>query len=492
LAVTREADSRETSFGMKLDSVAPDPSVGSGKAHASFSNEKQPLGIGSRLPAATTSSAPDTIFALSSGRLPSGVAVIRVSGPDSLASAKRLTGRLPHPRTAALRVIRAFGGDVIDRGLVIVFAKPASFTGEDSVEYHLHGGPAVVAAMLETLSGQDNHRLAEAGEFSKRAFLNGKADLTELEALSDLVNAETEAQRRLAVAQASGHQRTMFDEWRGEIVRMRALIEADLDFSDEQDVPGSVAEPVRLATRVLRQTIALQASRFRSGEIIRDGFRVVLAGPPNSGKSSLLNALAGRDAAIVSEIAGTTRDLVEVALDIDGFKVILTDTAGLRDTIDRVEAIGIDRAKMAAGRADLVLWLGEGGCFDDTMAPVTDGKIVRVATKSDLGLQKGGSEVAVSVADGSGMSELLSLIGRSVSAAVLAGGDGLLVSRERQRKLLVACLDELDQADGSWVRGLEFAADHLRRAGDCLGRITGRIDAEEVLGEIFSGFCIGK
>ncbi|PHK27256.1 tRNA modification GTPase TrmE, partial [Nostoc linckia z18] len=278
-----------------------------------------------------------TIFALASGALPAGVAVIRISGPAALFMVKTLTGVLPTPRAAALRTVRTPDGQFLDRALVLTFPGPHSFTGEDCAELHLHGGRAVVTAVLNSLAGFENARLAEAGEFSRRAFENGKMDLVEVEGLADLLAAETEMQRKLASEQASGNLSAVYDAWREKLIYARSMLEAELDFSDEGDIPGSVSDRIWRDVSDLKNQIDDAIANLRAGEIIRDGFKVALAGPPNAGKSSLMNALAQRDVAIVTAIAGTTRDVVRCELDIDGYKIELFDTAGLRETTDTVE-----------------------------------------------------------------------------------------------------------------------------------------------------------
>ncbi len=303
----------------------------------------------------------ETIFALSSGSLPSGVAIIRVSGPQAFKTVSVLAGVVPRHRQATLRILRKPGTDEhLDEALVLAFKGPKSFTGEDVVEFQCHGGRATVAAVLDSLSGFDNCRLAEAGEFSRRAFQNGRMDLTELEGLADLVAAETEQQRRLALDQSSGSLRTLYEGWRADIINVRAMLEADFDFNDEDDVPGSVAETVWPKVEALRAAITDHVSEFHRGETIRDGFRVVLTGPPNAGKSTLFNGLLKRNAAIVTDVAGTTRDVLEARLDIDGYLVRLFDTAGIRETSDVVEQAGIERARDVIASADLILSLSAG------------------------------------------------------------------------------------------------------------------------------------
>ena len=325
----------------------------------------------------------DSIVALSSGRLPSGVAVVRMSGPSTQFAIETIAGKLPKARVATYVAMRNRTGERIDSGLLLFFPAPHSFTGEDSAEFHLHGGKAAVAAMLEMLTGLPHVRHAEAGEFTQRAFLNGKLDILQAEALADLVSAETEAQRRLAVHNSEGAQSQLYRKWRDRLVHARAMLEAELDFADESDVPGSVADLAWRDMESLLVEVRAHVAGYRKAEMIRDGFDVVIAGAPNAGKSSLLNALARRDAAIVSDEPGTTRDLVELALDLEGAKVRLTDTAGIRDGAGKVESIGIERARARALKADLVLELVDLSNSDKTL-DIGQVAAVRVGTKCDL------------------------------------------------------------------------------------------------------------
>jgi tRNA modification GTPase len=439
---------------------------------------------------------PDTIFALSSGKPPSGVAVMRVSGPKSRDVIVALAGEVPAERKAALRSLRNGQGEIIDRGLVLFFAGPASFSGEDCAEFHLHGGRAVISAMTETLIAIAGVRPAEAGEFTRRAFLNGKMDLVEAEALADLIAAETEAQRRFASSGTGGAQSVLYAGWRKRIVHARAMIEAELDFAEEGDVPGSVAVAVWDDIRKLVASIEAHLTGFHRAEIIREGFSVVIAGPPNAGKSSLLNALARRDVAIVTEEPGTTRDLVHVALDLGGLKVVITDTAGIREGAGPVEAIGIERALESTRHADLVIML------QDMIAPVAltlpaiAAPVLKVGSKADLADASAGSaagdyDLVVSSKSGDGVDELLTMISRSAAAAAGDGG-GVIPARARHVALLRDAAASLGRAVADDKGGLELRAEELRRAGDSFGRIAGTVDVEEVLGAIFSEFCIGK
>jgi tRNA modification GTPase len=431
----------------------------------------------------------DTIFALSSGAPPAGVAVIRISGPQSRFVVETIAGPLPAPRYAALRAMRHPGdGREVDRGLVLWFPAPASFTGDDCAEFQLHGGLAVIHAMLEALSELPGLRLAEPGEFSRRAFENGKLDLTELEGLSDLVSAETEAQRRQAVAQAGGALRARLEGWRSRIIAMRAAVEADFDFSDEDDVPGDVSADVWEKAGALAREIRRFLADGHAGEITRSGFQVVLMGPPNSGKSSLLNALARRDVAIVSEEAGTTRDVVEVALDLAGYKVVLIDTAGIREAEGRVEQEGIKRARQRAASSDVVIWLSPVNEPDAEPDTGIEAPVLKVRSKDDSGALREGS---VSVVRPGGLDWLIHRLSDLVPGKAMAG-EAAPVSRVRHRKSLEACVGLLEEAASGAALAPELRTELLRSAGDEIGRITGKIDVEDLLDIIFVEFCIGK
>lgn len=434
----------------------------------------------------------DTIFALSSGALPSGVAVIRLSGPQVQSGLQTLVGNLPPPRQAVLRDIRADDRGLLDRGLVLFFPGPNSFTGEDCAELQIHGGRAVVSAILDYLASLDGFRPAEAGDFTRRAFLNGKMDLSGAEALADLIAAETETQRKLAIQNTSGRQRQLYDSWRTTLLRARAFIEAELDFADEDDVPGSVSQRVWENMRALAATLRSHIAGYAAAEIIREGFRVVLIGAPNAGKSSLLNALARREVAIVTDIPGTTRDLVEVSLDVRGLKVIVTDTAGIRETDDVVERLGVERAHGAARAADLVIHLMPADAEDiDRVNPLSDDhNCIVVTSKCDVGRGEH-STLAVSAVTGEGLEELLDAIS-SRAAASLALAESTIPTRLRHKSHLLDCLSCIDVAVSRDDLPLELRAEELRQAADHLGRITGTTDVEDLLGVIFSEFCIGK
>lgn len=436
----------------------------------------------------------ETIFALSSGALPAGVAVVRLSGGGVRETLRAMIGTVPEPRHARLAAIRDAQGAVLDRGLTLFFPGPASFTGEDCAELHLHGGRAVVAAVMAALGARPGLRPAEPGEFTRRAFVNGKVDLTGAEALADLITAETEAQRRFALASGEARHEAIYGAWRERLIRARAMIEAELDFSDEEDVPGSVADAVWADMARLRGEMESHADRYRDAEIIREGYRVVILGAPNAGKSSLLNALAQRDIAIVTEEPGTTRDALETALDINGAKVMVTDTAGIRARPGRVEAIGIERAMEKAAAAELIVAL------EDATAPVTvsvpeGARTLRVASKIDLpmapSVDAGNYGLLLSARTGQGMDALIARIGEAAAAHTRHAGE-TLPFRERHVGLLREAVAHLTRAEAMDAAGLELRAEELRLAGAALGRIAGTVDVEDVLDTIFSQFCIGK
>ncbi|MGO4450578.1 tRNA uridine-5-carboxymethylaminomethyl(34) synthesis GTPase MnmE [Phyllobacterium sp. TAF24] len=437
---------------------------------------------------------PETIFALSSGRLPSGVAVLRISGSQTRFVIETICGRLPEPRRAELRSFKDREGNLVDRGLVVFFPNPNSFTGEDCGEFHLHGGRAVVDSMISLLYTFENCRLAEAGEFTRRAFANAKFDLTVAEGLADLIAAETDGQRRLALQIASGSQVQLYSSWRTEMIRARALIEAELDFADESDVPGSVSDQVWLSMRDLAERIEKHVADGKRGAIIRDGFRVVIIGAPNAGKSSLLNALAGSDVAIVSDEPGTTRDLIEIKLDLGGLPVLITDTAGLRETEGKVEKIGIDRALERASSADLVLALIDiSHPLPVPLEQLAGNDILRVGTKTDLRHQTTSDDfdLTLSTQSNTGLAELLDTLKTKAEAAAGNLSDPL-PTRRRHMELLTETSREINQAVVDEDAPLEVRAEYLRRASHALGRITGDVDVEDILDVVFSQFCIGK
>lgn len=437
-----------------------------------------------------------TIVALSSGRLPAGVAIVRLSGLRVRFALETLLGFIPSPRRASYGTLRSPDGEVIDSGLILFFPAPASFTGEDVAEFHVHGGPAVVSALTRAIVACGGIRFAEPGEFTRRAFLHGKLNLTQAEALADLVGAETEAQRRLAVENAGGAQADLYRGWRQRLLHARAMIEADLDFSDEGDVPGSVAADVWNDIADLVPEIRRHIAGYAKAEVIRDGLDVVIIGAPNAGKSSLLNALAKRDAAIVSAEAGTTRDLIEVSLDLNGYKVRLTDTAGLRSEAGSVEALGIGRARDRAAEADIVLLVEDMAAPVDLAESVSAAVTIRVGTKADTmsaGSQARGKmhyDFVVSSLTGQGLDQLLDRLGRAASEA--SESTDILPSRLRHVALLEETSGHLVRALDDQHAGPELRVEGLRLAADSLGRIAGSVGVEDLLDVIFSQFCIGK
>ncbi len=426
----------------------------------------------------------DTIMALSSGALPAGVAVIRLSGPLVRTSLDALAGGVPEPRKMVLRHIGSERR--LDQGLVAFFPAPNSFTGEDCAELHVHGSIAGVKAILAAL-GRLGLRLAEAGEFTRRAFENGKLDLIAVEGLGDLLAADTEKQRQQALARYDGRLTQEVDQWRETLLDLRAEIEARLDFSDEGDVAADLPQNWLENLAELEIAISAALASVNSGRIVREGIRVALGGAPNAGKSSLINALAKSDIAIVSEEAGTTRDVREVPLDIDGQKFILLDLAGLRATDSKAEAEGVRRAEKAIADADILLWL-RAPDIADVPRPTSSARLVVVGTKADLG-GVDGTDITVSTQTLAGLPDLIGRLGAIGDS--LAGGEPALVSHERDRQSLDSALAALGETRAA-LHDWELAAESLRMASAALERMIGRMGAEQVLDRLFSSFCIGK
>ncbi|MBU2960668.1 tRNA uridine-5-carboxymethylaminomethyl(34) synthesis GTPase MnmE [Citreicella sp. C3M06] len=426
----------------------------------------------------------DSIFALASAPGKAGVAVVRVSGPRAWDAVRALTGSVPLPRQSSLRRLRDACGEVLDEALVLVFDEGASFTGEKVAELHLHGSIATQRAVLRRLSEFDGLRLAEAGEFTRRALENNRLDLTQVEALSDLIEAETESQRVQALRVFSGKLGERIELWRKQLIEAASLLEAVIDFADEE-VPVDVTERVSYLVKETIQSLEREISGISAAERLRTGFEVAIVGAPNVGKSTLLNALAGREAAITSELAGTTRDVIEVRMEIDGLPVTLLDTAGLRETDDYVEQIGISRALERAKTSDLrVLLLGDGVSPEIDLSP--DDIVVR--SKSDITGIDGG----ISAVTGQGIDELVGQIGDLLKDRVSSAG---LASRERHRVAFLAGQNWLKQALAHLAFGPErydLSAEEIRTAIRALEVLIGRIDVENLLDEIFSSFCIGK
>lgn len=427
----------------------------------------------------------DTVFALSTAQGKAGVAIIRLTGPASNAAVRALAGDVPAPRRAAVRVLRSKEGQRLDEALVLVFEEGHSFTGEASAEIQCHGSMAVVAAILDELARQPGLRPAEPGEFTRRALENGQLDIAQVEGLADLIDAETEAQRRQALRVLSGDLGRRAEVWRKSLIRAAALLEATIDFADEE-VPVDVSPEVMDLVGEVATALKREISGVATAERIRSGFEVAIVGAPNVGKSTLLNALAGRDAAITSEYAGTTRDIIEVRMDLDGLPVTLLDTAGLRDTLDEVESIGIERAKARAEMADLRVFLVENG-EQPEMAPQAD-DLVLVA-KADL---FGPGLDAVSGKTGEGIPELVARITDTLKTRATGAG---LATRVRHKQAMEKGLESLLAAQNLIPFGedhADIAAEELRSAIRALDSLVGRIDIENILDEIFASFCLGK
>lgn len=425
----------------------------------------------------------DTIFAVSSGAPPAAIAIVRISGNAAFDAVTTLVGRLPAPRRASLCGLLDADGLLIDRALVLVFPGPGTATGEDVAELHVHGGRAVVRAVEGALGAIPGLRRAEPGEFTRRALLNGRIDLTEAEGLGDLLAAETEAQRRAALLVAEGAVRQRAEDWTDRLLALAARVEAQLDFADEDDVTLATLAPITAALVALADEMDVTLAT-PPVERLRDGVRVVIAGPPNSGKSTLLNALAERDAAIVSPISGTTRDRIEVPVVRDGIAYVLTDTAGLAgETSDPIERIGISRAEEAMHAADIVLWLG------DDAPPSPD--MIRVHARADVAGREVaalGADVAISVASGTGMASLWGLL-RMRAARLLPREDSVAMN-QRQRSLIAACAAAARSA--ATQEDLILVAEDLRLAMAALDALVGRSDVEAMLDALFRRFCLGK
>ncbi len=447
---------------------------------------------------------PDTIVALASGAGRAGVAVIRLSGPAAGGVLHGLTARdLPKPRVATREAFcDPRTGLSLDDGIAIWFPGPRSFTGEDVAELQIHGGPAVIAAVIDACLSQPGVRVAEPGEYTRRAFENGKLDLAEAEGLADLVDAETEGQRRQALRQRRGALSSVYEAWRARLIEAAALIEAEIDFPDE-DLPGALAQRAGPILQTLADDMGQHLDDAHRGERIRDGFRIAIIGPPNAGKSSLLNALAQREAAIVSDIPGTTRDVVEVRLVLAGYPVWIADTAGLREAADAIEAEGVRRALARAEEADLRIGVVEAGADapGSLIAILAPGDVL-VRSKLDLHgppaprwptPAHAGQAPAVhtSVRTGEGFAELHDLLSARVAAS-LDREEAPVLTRARHRRLVEEARAALKRAIPALDQGAELAAEDVRVAADQIGRLTGRIDVEDLLDEIFSSFCIGK
>lgn len=423
----------------------------------------------------------DTIFALSSGRPPAAISVIRISGPRAHEAGTRIAGSLPEPRCAAVRELRhPQSGELLDDALVLRFDSPASSTGEDAVELQCHGGRAVVDALLSALAAIEGLRLAEPGEFTRRAFENGRIDLTEAEGLADLIEAETESQRKAALALAEGGLSQQIGEWQARLLALSAEAERMIDY-DEGDFAADPALARDCMTLAAELRSWLERPRI---EPLKNGVRVVVAGPPNAGKSSLINAITGSERAIVTDIPGTTRDHIEVPLSLAGVPILLTDTAGLRETEDQVEAIGVARASALAEAADVLVWLGESN--DAPMHP----RLISVHAKADLPGRRDAPEgsLPVSVVTGEGLKQLLKRVGEL--AKTLLPGEGAIALNRRQAALIDEAWSALSEA--GTAADVVLVAESLRQARSAFDRLTGRAGVEDVLNALFSRFCLGK
>lgn len=434
-----------------------------------------------------------TIFALASGAGRAGVAVVRLSGPAARIALTSLSGKsLPPPRRAVMRTLYDADSAVIDQALVLWFPAPASYTGEDVVEFHLHGGRAVIEGVFASLRGIPSLRPAEPGEFTRRAVENGKLDLTQAEAIADLVDAETPAQRLQALRQYDGALGALYDGWRSELAKALAWAEAAIDFSDDE-LPEEVIAEARRMTEDVRAEMQSHLADAHRGERVREGLMVAIVGPPNAGKSSLINALAGRDVAIVSETAGTTRDIIEVRLNLGGYAVLVADTAGLREAGDAIEAEGVRRALARVETADVVLLLRDG---TDTDQPLyihdkLDSKVViSVWNKADLPWPEDREGLRLSLATGEGLDDVIAALTEAAAEQLESQDEAPVLTRARHREAVEDAAAALDRAQ--FAPGLELFAEDLRLAVRAIGRITGRVDVEDLLDVIFRDFCIGK
>ncbi len=435
----------------------------------------------------------DTIYALATGAGRSAIAVIRISGPHTRDAIALIAGVAPRPREAKLVRFRdPKSGEIVDQGLIVWFPGPKSATGEDYAEFQIHGGRAVIDGVLTILHEMPALREAEPGEFVRRSFANGKLDLSQVEALADLIESQTEFQRRQALRMMGGELRRRVEAWRAKIIEALALIEASLDFSDEADVGSAPHAGLHPLLAPVLSEMREMLREAPASERMRDGFVVFILGPPNAGKSTLMNALARRDIAIVSEIPGTTRDLIEAHLDVKGMPIVFVDTAGLRESRDEIEKIGVARTLERARRADLLLWLSEGGAAAEPQnlkAEEGASEILRVATKADL-IDPPANCLAISAKTGAGLEELFEAILLRAKQRLGDGSSSFLL-RQRHRDAVREASAVLKEAlDGG--KSLELIADDIRLAGRALGRITGAVDVENVLDVIFGQFCIGK
>ena len=442
-----------------------------------------------------------TIYALSSGPGVSGVAVIRISGPESKNVINKLTkGPFPKPKMAVVKKINKINtNELIDEGIVIWFPAPNSYTGEDMAEFHVHGSSAVIKTIQSNISKVENCRIAEPGEFTKIAFQNGKINLLKAESIADLISSETEIQRQQAVKIMSGKSSDKFNSWREKLLKILSNVEAKIDFPDE-DLPDDILQDIKNSSQKIKDDIQKQLNDQKVGERIREGFKIAIVGPTNAGKSSLLNYLSRRDVAIVSEIAGTTRDVIETHLNIDGYPVVISDTAGIRDSKDEIEKKGIKLALKKAEDADLNIVIIEPKSVDFTgfLGDLVTEKAIFVLNKSDLGLKDSNIKlkklrpISISLKDEKNIDELIKEIKKKLKNKFITSED-ILITRERHRQNLEQCVYHLNNFEEKNKLGdFDKAAEDLRLAVRHLGIIVGKVDVEEILGSIFNDFCIGK
>jgi len=442
-----------------------------------------------------------TIFALSSGPGVSGVAVIRVSGPETKKVLEKLTGKeIPTPRMASLRKINKINtNELIDEGIIIWFPGPDSYTGQDMAEFHVHGSRAVIDAMHNAISKVKNCRIAEPGEFTRIAFQNGKINLLKAESIADLISSETEIQRQQAIKIMSGKSSDKFNAWRRKLLKILSKVEAKIDFPDE-NLPDDILKDIKNSSKKIKKEIQKLLNDQKVGERIREGFKIAIVGPTNAGKSSLLNYLSKRDVAIVSEIAGTTRDVIETHLNIDGYPVVISDTAGIRESKDEIEKKGIKLALQSAENADLNIVIIEPKSVDFTsfLNDLVNEKAIFVLNKSDLGIEninlkiKKLNPIHISLKNEKNIEELISVIKKKLKNKFITSDD-ILITRERHRQHLEQCVYQLKNfEEKNKTEDFDKAAEDLRLATRHLGIIVGKVDVEEILGSIFNDFCIGK
>jgi len=442
-----------------------------------------------------------TIYALSSGPGISGVAIIRISGPDCSKIIKSMTiGSFPKPRVATLKKINKINtNELIDEGIIIWFPGPNSYTGEDMAEFHVHGSRAVIDAIHNSISKVENCRLAEPGEFTKIAFQNNKINLLKAESIADLISSETEIQRKQAIKIMSGRSSEKFNSWREKLLKILSNIEAKIDFPDE-NLPDNILEDIQSSSKKIKDEIKKLLDDEKIGERIREGFKISIVGPTNAGKSSLLNYLSKKEAAIVSEIAGTTRDVVETHLNIDGYPVIVSDTAGIRESEDEIEKKGIKLALKRAEDADLNLVIIEPKSVDFTgfLNDLVNEKAILVINKSDLGIKSINTNlnklkpIIISLKDEKNIDELISEIKKRLKKSFISSEE-ILITRERHRQHLKQCIYHLENfEEKNKIDDFDKAAEDIRLATRHLGMIVGKVDVEEILGSIFNDFCIGK